>query len=208
MLLSRSPKRTNWHIQWVNLFFWPLWSVWQYWSLPPFWTFCNSLLLTLHLNSLPVLLLFLYYSFSVSFTSNLFLLCPPLNVDVKKKKLMSARVQLWPFFFSSHYVLASANTYMLMSLKSVWSPNLFWSLDPNSQLPAGQLHLDDSWASQTQCIQLTKIPVILISPCCLFHWVLPLFTLSPEPEIWAFFFLLPFSTRYQLVIEFWHVSPL
>lgn len=147
MLLSRSPKRTNWHIQWVNLFFWPLWRVWQYWSLPPFWTFCNSLFsLTLHLNSLPVLLLFLYFSFSVSFTSSLFLLCPPLNVDVKKKMLMSARVQLWPFFFSSHYVLASANTYMLISLKSVWSPDLFWSLDPHSQLPAGQLHLDDSWA--------------------------------------------------------------
>lgn len=115
-------------------------------------------------------LLSLFYKQSLSAVPTLKCWCK------KKKVLMSARVQLWPFFFSSHHVLA--NTYMLMSLKSVWSPNLFWSLDPNSQLPAGQLHLDDSWASQTQCIQLTKIPVILFSPCCLFHWVLPLFTVT------------------------------
>ena len=71
------------------------------------------------------------------------------------------------FLLFSLYVSFSYR-YVLVTLKSVRTSDLFWSLDPNIQLPTEQLHLDDSWASQSQCIQLTEFSIILISPCCLF----------------------------------------
>ena len=153
MFLSRSPRRTG-HIQLPDLFFWPLWNIWQYWSLSPFWTFCNPLFI----NACPDFLLilpFLYYSFSVSFTSSLFFLYPPLNVDVKKKNVDVCQGATMVLFLLFSLCVSFSYTYVLVTLKSVRTPDLFWSLDPNTQLPIEQLHLDDSWASQSQCIQLT-----------------------------------------------------
>lgn len=146
MLSFRSTKRTNWQIQWVDLslsffFFLRLWSIWQRWSHSPFWTFETLFSLILCPNSLPVLLLLLWLFLLHLFCKQSSFPVPTLECWCQKKKmLMSARVQLWP---SSHST-ASADTYVLMTLKSAWSPNRFWSLDPNTQLPAGQLHLHDS----------------------------------------------------------------
>lgn len=83
---------------------------------------------------------------------------------------------------------------MTLNLSSL---HLYWSLDPNIKLPAGQLHLDDSKASQVQCIQLTEFPTNLISLCSYFRkW--HHYPFSPKQEIWELFFLLPLSTRYLM----------
>ena len=189
MLLSRSPRRTNWHIQWADLFFWPLWNIWQYWSLSPCWTFCNPLFINACPNSL-LILLFLYYFFSVSFTSSLFFLYPPLNVDVKKKRiLMSARLQPWSFFFSSHYMLASA-TNMCWWLSNLLGPQISSISRPKYPTsywtaPLGWLlSISKSKYPTHQIFNHSNQPMLPISVNDT--------TIHSVTEIWVWFFLLPF----------------
>ena len=103
--------------------------------------------------------------------------------------LMCARAQLWSSSLLTWLLLA--NTYVPMTLSS-------WSLDPDTQLPAGQLHLDDSRISNSMCPTYwisvkSNQPLLPISvnDTNIYLRVLP------EPEIWEFFFLL-LSTKYPV----------
>ena len=120
-----------------------------------------------------------------------FFLYPPLNVDVKKKRriLMSARLQPWSFFFSSHYMLASATNMcwwlsnrlgpQISSISRPKYPTSYWTA------PLGWLlSISKSMYPTHQIFNHSNQPMLPISVNDT--------TIHSVTEIWVWFFLLPF----------------